>query len=193
MDRAPRSENILSTYVTALIRVKARQLVRSGQFLRSDEEDLRQELTLRLLQRARRYDPTRATLNTFAERVVCSLVATLLREQRRQKNSILRGAVSIEVRCDCGDEGATLLRELLQDADQRRRTGAAISDPLDSAERADAIHNAVADLPPELRDICQRLMRATATEVARELGISRHQVQQAITTLRERFTTAGLN
>jgi len=124
MDRAPRFENILSTYVTALIRGKARQLVRSGQFPRSDEEDLRQELTLRLLQRARRYDPARATLNTFAERVVCSLVATLLREQRRQKNSILRGAVSIEVRCDCGGEGAAPLRELLQDADQRRRTGA---------------------------------------------------------------------
>jgi RNA polymerase sigma factor (sigma-70 family) len=193
MDRAPRSENILSTYVTALIRVKARQLVRSGQFPRSDEEDLRQELTLRLLQRARRYDPTRAALNTFAERVVCSLVATLLREQRRQKSSIQRSTVSIEFQCDCSDEGATPLRELLHDADQQRRTGAAVADPLGAAERAEAIHSVVADLPPELRAICQRLMRATATETARELGISRHQVQKAIATLRDRFTATGLN
>jgi len=86
MGHAPRPEAILTAYVTALIRVKARQLVRDHLFRRSDEEDLRQELTLRLLKRARRYNPARASLHTFADRVVASLAATLVRERRRQKN-----------------------------------------------------------------------------------------------------------
>jgi DNA-directed RNA polymerase specialized sigma24 family protein len=86
MGPAPCPEAILTAYVTALIRVKARQLVRDHLFRRSDEEDLRQELTLRLLKRARRYNPARASLHTFADRVVASLAATLVRERRRQKN-----------------------------------------------------------------------------------------------------------
>jgi len=193
MGPAPCPEAILTAYVTALIRVKARQLVRDHLFRRSDEEDLRQELTLRLLKRARRYNPARASLHTFVDRVVASLAATLVRERRRQKNGAGQASISIEIECDCGDDGATPLRELLQEADLRRRTGAALDDFVERAERDEALHAAIAGLPQHLQEICARLMRSPAVDVARDMGVTRHQVHKAVGAIRTHFRAAGLN
>jgi RNA polymerase sigma factor (sigma-70 family) len=193
MGSAPRPEAILTAYVTALIRVKARQLVRDHLFRRSDEEDLRQELTLRLLKRARRYNPARASLHTFVDRVVASLAATLVRERRRQKNGARLASISLEVLCNCGDEGATPLRELLEAADLQRRTGGSTEDPVTRAERDEALHAAVAGLPQHLQEVCARLMHSSAVDVARDMGVTRHQVHKAIGAIRTHFRTADLN
>ncbi len=184
--------SVLNRYTRTLIRVKARQLVRKYGFRRGDEEDLRQELTVRLLKRARRYNPARASLHTFADRVAASLAATLMRERRRQKSAAHRAAASLELRRDGGHEGRTTLREALAPEDLGRRTGAAPVDRLATVDRDDALQIAVATLPPHLQAVCAGLTRASKVDVAQELGLSRHQIYKAVTAIRAHFRAAGL-
>jgi len=72
MQSAEVRDRVLTEYAESSIRVKARQLTRRPEFNRSDREDLEQELWLALLSQAGQYDPKRASLHTFIDRVVAS-------------------------------------------------------------------------------------------------------------------------
>ena len=194
MSYAPCSEEFLNSYVTTLIRVKARQLVRGGRIPSHEEEDVRQELALRLMQRAHYFDPARASLNTFAARVVYSLISALLRERGRLKNGASQTVISNEVECDCGAEGRVPLRELLHEKDLRRRSGQVVGrDRTDQIDRQDTLEAVLSALPADLREICEQLKHRTAAETARTLGLSSYRMDQAIRILRQRFSSAGLN
>jgi len=47
-------------------------------------------------------------------------------------------------------------------------------------------------LPPDLQDLCRRLIDIPAASVAREMGISRRQLRKAIERIRLNFEAAGL-
>ena len=81
---------LLTDYVKTLIQVKARQLRRQRGFTRSDEDDLRQELWLALIGQADKFDPRRASFNTFVDRVVRTAVRMLLRRSDRLERDLLR-------------------------------------------------------------------------------------------------------
>jgi biotin operon repressor len=49
----------------------------------------------------------------------------------------------------------------------------------------------LADLPPHLQEIAARLVSATEAAIARDLGISRRQVRNAVETIRAHFQKAG--
>ena len=78
---------VLTTYAQSLIRFKAKQLSRKPGFSRTDEEDVAQELTAYLLSRAHLFDPRRASADTFADRVIRTAKAMLLRDRRRQQHA----------------------------------------------------------------------------------------------------------
>jgi DNA-directed RNA polymerase specialized sigma24 family protein len=182
--------SVLNDYVQQLIRVKARYLARQPGFSRSDEEDLRQEITKRLLERAHRFDARRASLNTFVDRVVASLVVSILREHRRQKRAAGNTTVSIDTHAMRAADGRTPLRDHLEAADVQRRL---VGSPADyDPEREAAVRIALCALPPELRSICERLMDVPAATAARQLGLTRHQVLKAISAIRSHFRAAGL-
>jgi len=48
-------------------------------------------------------------------------------------------------------------------------------------------------LPQHLQEICARLMRSPAVDVARDMGVTRHQVHKAVGAIRTHFRAAGLN
>ena len=191
MESPPARDAVLTAYAQSLIRFKAKQLSRKVGFSRSDEEDLSQELTKHLLARAHRFDPKRASANTFAERVIRTAVAMLLRDRRRQKRAAGFIAQSIEGSSAPSDEGVASLRDTLTEADLGRRIGTSASDP-ERAELIAAVAQAFQSLPAEDREVCRRLMEGTEASVAREMAISRRQVRNAIERIRRRFQAAGL-
>lgn len=180
---------VLTAYARIVINSKARQLSRRSGFSRSDEEDLVQELTLRLLEKEHLYDPARgATLDTFADRVITSAVKMILRDRRRLKRAAGFTAVSLESTTVIVDGRPVYLTEAVGDADLARVTLAKRHGPDPAADLAELLDG----LPSELVDIAHRLQDGTVASVARDLGTSRRQVYAAMARIRQHFQDTGL-
>jgi RNA polymerase sigma factor (sigma-70 family) len=185
---------VYSDYARSLIRQKARQLSRRGDFSRSDEEDIAQELTLHLLSQAERFDASRASLKTFVTHVVNSCVAMILRERWRQKRVPKNDAEiqSLEVTVDVRDEPPVALWDVISPADVERRTGGRSRSNSDVHDEAEAVAQVLRGLPDEDLDICERLKVGSQSSVARDLDISRQKLRRLISNMREHFEQAGL-
>jgi len=190
MGSAPARDAVLTAYAQSLIKFKARQLSRKPGFSRSDEEDVAQDLTAQLLAQAHRFDPKRASVNTFVDRVIMSKIAMMLRDRRRLKRAAGFTAQSLERTYATLDREVASLRDMLQPSDLERRTGA--DDTGRHAETLAAVVEAYRSLPLELQEVAYRLMERNATSVARELGASRRQVRSAIERIRIHFEAADL-
>lgn len=190
MDSPLTRNAVLTAYAQSLIRFKAKQLTRKPGFSRSDEEDVAQDLTAHLLAQAHHFDMKRGSANTFADRVIRSAIAMMLRDRRRQKRAAGFVSQSLEQTSVPQDRDARL-RDVLEAADLARRTGAD-----DDAERLSetlgAVVEAFQSLPEELQDVARLLMQGSAVAVARDLGISRRQVRNAIERIRRHFEAEGL-
>lgn len=189
MGPAPTPGAVLTAYARIVIKSKARQLCRRSGFSRSDEDDLVQELTLRLLEKEHLYDPTRgATLDTFADRVITSAVKMILRDRRRLKRAAGFTAVSLESTTVIVDGKPVYLTEAIGDADLERVTLSKRHSPAPEAELAEVLDG----LAPELVDVAHRLQDGTVASVARDLTTSRRQVYGAMARIRQHFEDTGL-
>ncbi len=180
---------VLTEYAKSLISFKARQLKRKRVFRRESPQDVEQDLTTYLLSRAHLFDPTRASANTFADRVIQSGIAMMLRDRVRQKRAPELDNISLEQSSPGSDEEAGSMRDALTEADLRRRLGTA-SDP-ERAELNEAVRELLQSLPVEDQRICILRMTGTNESVARELGITPRQVRDALDRLRKRFEAGG--
>jgi RNA polymerase sigma factor (sigma-70 family) len=186
-------EVVVSEYAQTLIRVKAWQLCRHPGFSPSDENDFKQELALLLLAKLAQFDPTRATLNTFIDRVVESGVRMLLRAARRLKRGGGRRVASLDVPLPVDDDEEQTLGDTVSYDTHSRRTGSRISDPRDQFVDRGAIEQALEWMSEDLRQLARRLMETTPTELAADLGISRQRMREPISTMRRHFVRAGFN
>jgi len=189
VDFPPTPDSVLSAYAKSQIAFKARQLKRTRAFRRESPQDLKQDLTTYLLSRAHLFDPTRGSANTFADRVIRSGIAMMLRDRLRQKRAPELSNISLEQTSPGSDEDAGSLRDALTEADLRRRHGDA-SDP-ERAELIDAVHEILQSLPVEDQQICMLRMAGSNVSVARELGITPRDVHDALDRLRKRFEVGG--
>lgn len=190
MDSPHARDAVLSGYAKSLIRHKARQLCRNLGFSSTDREDLEQELTMHLLTKAHLFDPGRASSSTFAERVIRTTIAMMLRDRSRQKRAAGFKALSLEGTDVVQGHGIASLRDLLRPSDLGRRTG--MGDEERRAETVAAVNDALQSLPPDLQDLCSRLINGTTASAARDMGISRRQVRNAIERVRRHFEASGL-
>ncbi|MCY3020192.1 MAG: ECF-type sigma factor, partial [Planctomycetota bacterium] len=90
------------------------------------------------------------------------------------------------------ERGTRSLADILDEADGCRRTGGDPTPDQERAELASDTRRLLAELPPRLREIAIRRVTATEAAIARELGISRRQVHNALEAIREHFEKAGL-
>jgi RNA polymerase sigma factor (sigma-70 family) len=168
MDRAHGADFVLSDYAKSVIRFKARQLSRRQGFTSSDLDDLQQELWLTLIKKAEQFDPAKASLDTFIDRVVNMATAMILRARRRLNRS--RGfQQSLNVDVAAAGKSPEPASAAICENDLARRTGVERRDEIERAEEAEAINQALDQMPEELRDICRRLMGGTIAAVARDL------------------------
>ena len=179
---------VLTRYARTIIRFKAWQLAHRSGFCRNEQEDLEQDLWTALFAQAANFDANRASIDTFINRVVNTTVAILLRERRRQKRAEgLRARSLDETQSKDGQSSAATLSE----SDDHRRSTESFCFEESFSETGDALRHALNSMPPELQDICRRVMSSSAVSVARDLGTSRRQIRNALDEAREYFRNAG--
>ena len=145
-------------------KVRATAAVVSGAIPVADREDFEQEGLTACWRALPQFDPARASLRTFIERVIASRMASLVRAARRSPSHVPLG--------DAGpwpvDSGAEL-REFYADMER-----------LSSA------------LGCQDRELAFLLLEYSPAEAGRMLGIPRSTVHDKILRLRRTFVEAGL-
>ena len=182
--------NVTDKFVTHFIYRTAKALVNEGTFPRSDEEDIAQELHMALIAQAKNFNPDKARWSTFVKNVVRNTAVSLRRRQRAQRRK--SDMCSLNVLIEGADGELVELGATVSEEEHRTGTG---QDFISHAEQVDAaldVQDVLESLPAELREICQRLKYHTATEVRRELGISRTTMRRRMETLRSNFRAAGI-
>jgi len=193
MGVTPAPHAVLTAYARYLIQLKARQLCGKRGFSRSDEQDVEQELMMRLLRKAHLFDASRgASPETFADRVIISEVKMILRDRRRKKRSGGFTARSLSDSVSQPNGESTSVGNLVTNADRERVTGAPAPDPIAERELTEAVDQALAPLPPSVVEIAKRMKRDSISAIARDLRLSRRQVYAAVAQIRKRFEDVGL-
>ncbi len=171
----------LNGYATKAIRIKARRLIGKYGFTPDDYQDLMQEMTLDLLVRLPKFDPTRAGLDTFVSRIVNRKVADLIRHRRMEMRDYRREAGSLDGP-DADAEDLDLL------------VGSQILSTSECMDLRLDLSLAVADLSPELQRLVEVLLTHSITEAARELGVPRSTLYgRGIARLRKALADKGLD
>jgi RNA polymerase sigma-70 factor (ECF subfamily) len=183
----------IGDYAENLIRFKARKLARTAASPEVDWEDFAQDMRLDLWRRLSKFDPSKAPLNAFITRVVEHKVASIIeartapcRDFRRCRSSLNRPLEDQDGGrpAECGDTLGEDTRHL--------RTGIPGHSVEESVDLGLDTKATLARLPPELRDLCRRLMRQDLTEVARETGTPRGTLHESVLKNRRKFEKARL-
>ena len=183
----------INQYAESVIRVKARQLVGTAGFTRSDVADIEQELRIELLLRLPKFDPDKATYNTFVNCLVGRKCAKLVRHRMRELRDYRRNSCSLDELVE-DDEGCVTARANTIDrdeadsrADRRARTRE------EQAQIRTDVALVLGTLPDDLRKLAKCVMTApTLTEAAQKLGMQRSAFYDAIGRLRSHLRAAGL-
>jgi RNA polymerase sigma factor (sigma-70 family) len=144
-------------------RVRAMAAVVSGAIPVADREDFEQEGLTACWRALPQFDPARASLRTFIERVIASRIASLVRAARRSPSHVPLNAAGPQP----VDSGADL-QELYADVAR--------------LSSAFGIHD---------RQLILLLLEHSPAEAGRMLGIPRSTVHDRILRLRHRFVEAG--
>lgn len=181
-----------------IIRNKASQLVGRSGFVEADLQDLEQELVMDLQQRLPRFDPNRAGRKTFITYVVKHRVATLIKAQEAGNRDYRLRAFSLDRDLPLEDDEPDPVKgqftsPLLDQTAYLLQTGAAARSETESKELCMDLKEMLKILPPELRDLCRRLVSQTVTEVCHDTGIPRATLYGAIQKVRKIFEEAGLD
>lgn len=182
----------IDEYTVRLITFKARQLTAHPGFSDADREDLEQELLLDLLRRQPKYDPKRAQNSTFLARVVEHRAATLIEERKAGLRDYRLQAFSLDDHIDDEDGVRCERSETFDQDDYLLRTGRQTRPSDEMRDLGIDVRSVVDQLPPKLRDLCQRLMRDSITDVSRETGMPRSTLYGIIGKVRAAFKDAGL-
>jgi hypothetical protein len=160
-------------------------------FTPSDRDVIEQELSLKLLKQLEAFDPGEAHWHVFVTTVVERHAANLLRDKRAEKRDH-RLATSLHVLIETGDNGPVELAETVGRQEQEARLGRDSRSDEERAQLAGDVADVLAGLPPDLRDVAERLKHDSVSAVARDLGLPRTTLLRRMEHLRRAFEGAGL-
>lgn len=182
---------VLDPDIQFLIRAKARQLARGIGFGRCDREDLAQELTLRLLQRVKAYDPAKASFYCFAL-VVLDRVGKTLIEARAAACRDSSSTISLQTIVPDPEDDFVPMAALVNTDERSNRTGRFTDSEIDVCDLSLDVQSALANLPAKLRRLASRLVTASRAEIRRRTGESETRQREQFVRLREALKHAGL-
>jgi len=192
MDTAKQNDR-LNKYTMTLVRCKARQLVGKAGYTQHDIEDIEQDLIRDLLERLPKFDPTKATLNTFAVRVVEGKISKLLRDRHAEMRDHRRESFSLNEEVETEDGTVDVIEVVPQD-EIDMRTGRYERPAIEREHLRMDLEAVVAGLSPELRQVADMLRTQSVAEVARELGIPRRTFREKhLAQLRKVFAAARMD
>jgi DNA-directed RNA polymerase specialized sigma24 family protein len=187
MDRLRNCYDVLHPYATQTIRFHAQRLARGTLFPGMTAEDHQQELALDLWRRLPAYDPERAGLATFIDRIVRRRVSDLITSAHTAARDGERQTMSLDSAED-GD-GAAL-------ADQLSTSEGLWAGPADLEHEVSLRHDLgrfIALLPPALRRCCAILMSGSVGEAIQKESLHRSSYYEGLGRLRRRARDAGLH
>lgn len=186
------SEELQRGFAGRLVRRKARQLVGMANFVSSDRADLEQDLRMVVIRRLQRFNPAKAHWNAFVTVVIERHVATLLKRRRCQRRGLTQPLVSLSTLVPGENQQPTELAQLVRAEDQAFMVAVPLHDHQAAYEVDHDVPLVLAKLTDQQRDLCQRLMRRSVTQVARDLNVPRSTLQDRVLELRQIFTEFGL-
>lgn len=175
-------EQFLNEFARQKAKYKADQLVKRPEFSNCDSEDVQQELLLYLIERAKDYDESRSSLNTFISRMLDSGVRQLVRSKKRHKRHPLdenQRVESLQRPVPVEDNFPTTLGDELTASEGKRHCHAEVYDPFDEIDRQDSFDVAIDSMPARLRQIAIFMMDHSIAETGKEFGLSRRQMNSA--------------
>jgi RNA polymerase sigma factor (sigma-70 family) len=177
--------------VMAIVRRKTTQLRAQRRISREDADDVAQSLYLKVTKALPAHDPSKGSVEAFAQTVVNRAAANVIRDQRAAKRAPGR-AVSLHVmiKLDDGEYG-----ELAQTISQRElsaRTGAQQVNAIEAFERAHDIAELIAQHAHSDRELLRRLKRQSAAEAARDLEAPPSTIRSRIQKFLGKFEDGGL-
>lgn len=191
-DNVDLNEQLTRGFAAKMIRQKAKQLVGHFGLTKSDREDLEQELKLALLERFDRFDPETANWEAFTTMIVDHRIASIIDERWAGKREFRHNVVSLATQVPDADGEQVELAQQIGDTHQERVTGVAAPDPTEAVELAHDLDVVCAKLPPDLRELAERLKYESVAQIARDMGISRRTLRDRIAKLREYFAADDL-
>lgn len=188
-----KEKEILSNeYIMTLIRCKAQNLIGKAGYLPCDLKDIEQELFMHLITRLPKFDPAKATIETFADRLVERKIADLMRHNRAKIRDYTRRSFSLNEELE-NEEGITEIAETISQDEVDLRMGRYNCTMEERMQLQMDIKLVMAGLPPKLLKIAEMLQSQTLSEIARELGIPRSTLcENHLVQLRKIFEEWGM-
>ncbi len=178
-------------HVRRSVQAHARRIFLSRRVPHLSQADIAQELYAAFYERQNKYDSSRASFRTFAERIVknCaeSLVESAQAEKRGRDYDIFHFSdIPVENEAgECLDIEDTIGRHRLKNG--------LIPSAEDQMTLVVDVHSVVYELPRSLQESCFWLLCSTVCDAARRSGLCAWTIHQRRKTIRQRFVDAGLD
>jgi len=179
-----RYDGVLSHYSIHLIRNLAISMTRTKGFSISDQEDIEQELVIRLMARLPKYDPSKASLETFIQHVLVNLASNMIRDRRALKNGV-DVTVNLEDPVSSPGEEPCRLLDVLDPDESGLLGGVAPRTEEEQIQVRIDTEKLISVLPPELQEICYMLQDTSVAEIAIALGRHRTTIHKRIGNARD--------
>lgn len=179
----------LGDYASRLVKWKAAQLVGRAGFTESDRADIEQDIAFQVLRRIRKFDPARGRFEATVRRIVENAVADILAARKAACRDYRRRGPSLNETVRDENGKRVERSETFESGGHLRRTRRPASERRDLKLDLDDV---IAELPPDLRRLCERLRNESPTEIARDMGIPRGTLYERMRKIREHFERRGL-
>jgi len=182
----------LDASTTELITNAASRLLGKAGITRDDLPDIKQDLTITVLESLHRFNPRRARFDAFVCMVLVSKSVSILRKRTAGKRGSGRRNGSLN-RLIVADDGHVSELAEVRPICECRSSGCRCS--LEAAEQLDLaidLGEVLARLPEDLRQLCETLRDHSLSAAARQLGISWGRARGMVKRLRGIFERAGL-
>lgn len=180
----------LDRYTRGIVRRKVNQLIGRAGFTNQDREDLEHDLLARVLQSLPSFDPQRGHRNKFITAVVERHVANILRNKMAVKRDHRRlSSLNVMIKVD---DDFTELAQTIRQREMDARRGRYPRSEEELAQLAFDLAEVIAGMPPEMRELVERLKHESLSEIARDQGVPRTTLAETIRHVRRRFEAAGL-
>jgi hypothetical protein len=184
---------LFDPFTTTYIRIKARQLCSRTDFSLTDDQDLRQEMRLHLIEKAHLFDPQRGNLEAFVTQCINSWVGMQLRYRDRCKRSEEYKAVSLERTEVLCDGVIDMLGDVLLEEDGGRRTRTYAMSAIEDFELRDAMEFVLNNLKPRDLKLLKYVAEHGPSGAPQAIGLTRAQVDESLARIREIMEKSGLN
>jgi len=177
----------LSPATICKVRQVARRVSRRLRSAHLDCHDIEQELILAILQRSARFDSGKSQPQTFHARCLRNKAAEIVRYELRKK----RRPKSMD------PDSPQRIVPRNEDAESQEMRGLAPAEPLaagdgDDQQRAMDVESVTRALPDDLQIVCRQLMNNSQIAVRKQLGLSKREMRNALSEIRNHFEAMGL-